>query len=74
MSVSKTHAHVVVAADGALVVTDRGSTNGSTVVRQGMPRPLPAGRPTTLLEGDVVTLGDRTMTVHRIERGRPDPT
>jgi uncharacterized RDD family membrane protein YckC len=28
-------------------------------------RPLTAGRPTTLLEGDVVTLGDRSMTVHR---------
>jgi uncharacterized RDD family membrane protein YckC len=66
MSVSKTHAQVVVAADGALVVTDRGSTNGSTLVRKGMPRPLTAGRPATLLDGDVVTLGDRTMTVHRL--------
>jgi hypothetical protein len=66
MSVSKTHAQVVVAADGALVVTDRGSTNGSTLVRQGMPRPLSAGRPTTLVDGDVVALGDRSMTVHRI--------
>ncbi len=66
MSVSKTHAQVVVADDGALVVTDRGSTNGSTLVRQGMPRPLSAGRPTTLLEGDVVKLGDRSMTVHRV--------
>jgi uncharacterized RDD family membrane protein YckC len=66
MSVSKTHAQVVVAADGALVVTDRGSTNGSTLVRKGMPRPLTAGRPATLLDGDVVTLGDRTMTVVRV--------
>jgi len=66
MSVSKTHAQVVVADDGALVVTDRGSTNGSTLVRQGMARPLPGGRPTTLLDGDVVKLGDRTMTVHRV--------
>jgi pSer/pThr/pTyr-binding forkhead associated (FHA) protein len=65
MSVSKTHAQVVVAADGALVVTDRGSTSGSTLVRQSMPRPLTAGRPTTLHEGDVVTLGDRSMTVRR---------
>jgi uncharacterized RDD family membrane protein YckC len=66
MSVSKTHAQVVVAADGALVVTDRGSTNGSTLVRKGMPRPLTAGRPATLLDGDVVAIGDRTMTVHRL--------
>ena len=71
MSVSKTHAQVVVADDGALVVTDRGSTNGSTLLRQGMPRPLTGGRPTTLLEGDVVRLGDRSMTV---ERGRADST
>jgi uncharacterized RDD family membrane protein YckC len=66
LSVSQTHAQVVVAADGALVVTDRDSANGSTLVRQGMPRPLTPGRPTTLLEGDVVTIGDRTMTVCRL--------
>ena len=73
MSVSKTHAQVVVAPDGALVVTDRGSTNGSTLVRKGMPRPLASGRPTTLLEGDVVNLGDRAMTVIKVERGRAVP-
>ena len=66
MSVSKTHAQVVVASDGALVITDRGSTNGSTLLRKGMPRPLTAGRPATLLAGDQVAIGDRTMTVHRI--------
>jgi len=63
LSVSTTHAEVVVAADGALVVTDRGSAHGSALVRKGMLRPLPAGRPTTLLEGDVLRLGDRTLTV-----------
>jgi uncharacterized RDD family membrane protein YckC len=67
LSVSETHAQVVVADDGALVVTDRGETVGSTLVRQGMARPLPPGRPTTLLDGDVLTLGDRSMTVHRID-------
>ncbi len=66
MSVSKTHAQVVVAPDGALVVTDRGSTNGSVLRRQGVAKPLTAGRPATLLDGDVVTLGDRTVTVVRI--------
>ena len=63
LSVSKTHLEVVVAADGALVVTDRGSTNGSTLVRRGTPRHLTPGRPATLLEGDRVLLGDRTMRV-----------
>jgi uncharacterized RDD family membrane protein YckC len=72
MSVSTTHAQVVVASDGALVVTDRGSTNGSTLLRKGMPRPLTAGRPTTLLEGDQVCVGDRTMTVVRFERPERD--
>jgi uncharacterized RDD family membrane protein YckC len=66
MSVSKTHAQVVVAPDGALVVTDRGSTNGSVLRRQGVAKPLTAGRPATLLDGDVVTLGDRVVTVVRM--------
>jgi uncharacterized RDD family membrane protein YckC len=66
MSVSKTHAQIVVMPDGALVVTDRGSTNGSTINRQGATKPLTAGHPATLLEGDVVSIGDRTMTVVRI--------
>lgn len=65
LSVSKTHLEVVVAGDGALVVTDRGSTNGSTLVRQGTPRHLTPGRATTLLDGDVVIFGDRRMSVVR---------
>lgn len=64
-SVSKTHARLHVAADGALVLTDRGSTNGSTLQRGGVVRPLPPRRPTTLLPGDVVRLGDRTLSVQR---------
>ncbi|MGA8248543.1 MAG: FHA domain-containing protein, partial [Nocardioides sp.] len=66
MSVSKTHAQVVVAEDGALVVTDRGSTNGSALSRKGVVKPLTAGRPATLLDGDVITLGDRSVTVVRL--------
>ncbi len=65
MSLSKTHAQLQVADDGALVVTDRGSTNGSALVRRGMSRPLAAGRPTTLVDGDRVTFGDREMRVAR---------
>ncbi|MEV7430412.1 RDD family protein [Nocardioides sp. NPDC092400] len=65
MSLSKTHAQVQVAPDGVLVVMDRGSTNGSVLVRQGVSRPLAAGKATTLLEGDLVRFGDRHMTVAR---------
>ncbi len=65
MSVSKTHAQFLVAPDGALVVMDRGSTNGTHVVRQGHSRTLSPGRPSTLVEGDAVRFGDRTMQVVR---------
>lgn len=63
MSLSKTHAQFQVVPDGALVVMDRGSTNGSVVVRQGVSKSLTAGRPSTLVDGDTVRFGDRTMTV-----------
>ena len=63
MSVSKTHAQFQVTPAGALVVMDRGSTNGSVVIRQGVSKALTAGRPTTLLAGDQVRFGDRQMTV-----------
>jgi uncharacterized RDD family membrane protein YckC len=65
MSLSKTHAQFQVTPAGALVVMDRGSTNGSVVVRQGVSKALTAGRPTTLLAGDKVRFGDRQMTVEQ---------
>jgi uncharacterized RDD family membrane protein YckC len=65
MSLSKTHAQFQIASDGALVVMDRGSTNGSFLVRQGVPRGLPAGSAATLVDGDHVRFGDREMTVVR---------
>jgi len=65
MSLSKTHAQFQVVPDGALVVMDRGSTNGSVLVRQGVAKALSAGRPSTLVEGDKVRFGDREMTVGR---------
>jgi uncharacterized RDD family membrane protein YckC len=71
LSVSATHARVVVTSDGTLVVTDLGSADRSVLRRQGVAKPLSGGRPATLLDGDVVHLGDRTMTVVRI--GRTDP-
>ena len=66
MSLSKTHAQFQVAPDGALVVMDRGSTNGSYVVRRGLSKALTAGRPSTLLAGDEVRFGDRTMRVEQV--------
>jgi hypothetical protein len=65
MSLSKTHAQFQVAPDGVLVVVDRGSTNGTVLVRQGVARELAAGKPTTLLSDDLVRFGDRRMTVVR---------
>jgi uncharacterized RDD family membrane protein YckC len=65
MSLSKTHAQLQVAPDGVLVVLDRGSTNGSILVRQGVSRALTAGRPASLLDGDRVRFGDREMSVTR---------
>lgn len=65
MSVSKTHAQLHPSSDGALVVMDRGSTNGSALRRRGVSRPLVAGRAATLLEGDEVVFGDRHLTVSR---------
>lgn len=64
MSVSKTHAALSLAPDGTLLVTDRGSTNGSVLIRSGSAQRLPAGKPVALLSGDAVRIGDRTMTVH----------
>jgi uncharacterized RDD family membrane protein YckC len=64
-SLSKTHAQFQVVPDGALVVMDRGSTNGSVLLRRGVARHLSENRPATLLPDDVVRFGDRTMTVAR---------
>jgi hypothetical protein len=65
MSVSKTHAQFAPAPDGALVVMDRGSTNGSTLTRKGVSRQLSPGKPATLVDGDTVAFGDRSMEVRR---------
>jgi uncharacterized RDD family membrane protein YckC len=65
MSVSKTHAQLGPGADGVIAVMDRGSTNGSVLLRQGVSRQLTAGRPATLLDGDQVLFGDRAMTISR---------
>lgn len=63
-SVSKTHLAILPARRGVIVL-DRGSTNGSSLVRGGVETPLPAGEPAALQAGDLVRFGDRTMTVER---------
>lgn len=63
-SVSKTHLAILPARRGVVVV-DRGSTNGSAIVRDGAETPLGPGEPIALRTGDVVRFGDRTMTVER---------
>ena len=63
MSLSKTHAQFQVVPDGALVVMDRGSTNGSILIRAGVTKRLVGGKPATLRDGDRVRFGDREMTV-----------
>ena len=66
MSLSKTHAQFQVVPDGALVVMDRGSTNGSLLIRGGVTRRLVGGRPATIRDGDRVRFGDREMSVVRL--------
>lgn len=65
MSVSKTHAQFGPASDGSIVVMDRGSTNGTMLVRQGVSRQLAPGKPAALVDGDKVVYGDREMTLTR---------
>ena len=65
LSLSRTHVQLRLTGRGRLVVTDRGSTNGSTLLREGAARELPLGRATTLLDGDRVRFGDREMRVRQ---------
>ncbi len=67
MSVSKTH--LAVRRDGdALLVEDRGSTNGSALARDGGERPLVPGERVPVQDGDTIRFGDRHAEV-RIARG-----
>ncbi len=62
LSLSKTHFEVGGDASGAWIV-DRHSTNGTTLVRDGVRIPLVAGVRTVLRPGDVLEFGDRRVTV-----------
>lgn len=63
-SVSKTHLALMPARRGVFVV-DRGSTNGSAIVRDGIEQVLVAGHPVEIRTGDSIRFGDRTMQVER---------
>lgn len=64
-SVSKTHLRLDGTGDD-VVVTDLGSTNGSTILRaDGSRENLVPSSPTVLPTGAQVTLGDRTLSVER---------
>jgi uncharacterized RDD family membrane protein YckC len=66
MSLSKTHAQFQVVPDGALVVMDRSSTNGTILIRAGVTKRLVGGKPATMRDADRVRFGDREMTVARL--------
>jgi len=63
-SVSKTHLAILPSRRATLVV-DRGSTNGSLIVRAGVELPLAPADPTPLQAGDTVRFGDRSLSVER---------
>lgn len=60
-SISKTHLHLLVD-EGGIWVTDRNSTNGSSVTTpDGVRTPLQAGQPAYVAPGSIVSFGDRTF-------------
>ena len=61
-SVSKTHLALVRSGD-ALIAVDRGSTNGSRLVRGGIDRALVPGEGVETAAGDVIRFGDRFAEV-----------
>ncbi|SDL96436.1 RDD family protein [Microbacterium azadirachtae] len=63
-SVSKTHLAILLSRRGVVVV-DRGSTNGSSIVREGAELPLTPGHPAELRAGDVLRFGDRSLRVEQ---------
>ncbi|MFL0564923.1 RDD family protein [Microbacterium sp. 179-I 1D1 NHS] len=62
LSMSKTHFEVGVDATGTWIV-DRHSLNGVVIVRGGQPQRLAPGEPARIWSGDVLELGDRSLTV-----------
>jgi pSer/pThr/pTyr-binding forkhead associated (FHA) protein len=66
-SISKTHLEY--GFDGlGLWIKDRGSTNGSTLVRQGQTTPLQPRAEKQVQVGDVVTIGSRRFVIEGVSR------
>lgn len=63
-SVSKTHLAILLSRRGVVAV-DRGSTNGSSIMRDGAEHPLTPGHPAELRAGDVLRFGDRSLRVEQ---------
>ncbi|QTV80741.1 FHA domain-containing protein [Microbacterium sp. NIBRBAC000506063] len=63
-SVSKTHLAIALTRRG-ITATDRNSTNGSAILRQGAEHLLVGGQPAELRGGDVIRFGDRSLTVEQ---------
>ena len=63
-SVSKTHVAILLSRRGVVAV-DRGSTNGSSIVREGAEHPLTPGHPAELRAGDMLRFGDRSLRVEQ---------
>jgi pSer/pThr/pTyr-binding forkhead associated (FHA) protein len=59
-SVSRLHAEIWMAEDGAIMMADRGSSNGTTLLRGGQSFPL---RQDVLLPGDQVRFGGVLLSV-----------
>ncbi len=61
-SISKTH-WALLRRDGVVVAVERGSTNGSVLVRGGSEQPLEPGHPIEVRHGDTIRFGDRHAVV-----------
>lgn len=61
-SISKTH-WALLRQDGRVVALERGSTNGSVLVRGGAEQALEPGRPVEVRDGDTIRFGDRHAVV-----------
>lgn len=65
-SLSKTHFEAGSAPEGSWVV-DRHSTNGTTLVRDGVRMPCPPGERVPVRPGDALEIGDRSVRIDRHE-------
>ncbi|MEH3089558.1 MAG: RDD family protein [Microbacterium arborescens] len=61
-SISKTH-WALLRGGGRVLAAERGSTNGSVLVRAGAEQPIAPGHPVELRDGDTIRFGDRHAVV-----------